>query len=761
MIPGHDEATGGREALAGADVAELVSRLATVLLTSATPHSGIERALLELCDFLGMDRATAFIVHRDWPHDLDDFVSVTNDGERRAAAPVLVEARALMVTVDDDDGLLIYPEGELIAEARRQMRETGAASVRACRVPLGDDTFAVLGLMSLHPYEWSESDLQVLRLASRIIGHSQARSLLERKVREQRDALAASEGRLQAMIDGAPASIFRVDRESRILLANREVGRFNGVEPESLHGIRLSDLISEPEAHAAFERALTRAFELGEADDVRVSVSTGIGEVYFDARSVPELDDAGNVVSMMVYAVDVTDQRRLEDRITLAATTDPLTGLANRLVFVERLAAEIETHATSGRSLAVLFIDVDRFKRTNDGLGHAIGDELLRTLGRRLRQNVRSTDLVARFGGDEFAVAYLDVADRHEVERLVDQLRHEIARPVEIDGMSVHATVSIGAAIGTPGAVSASDLLRGADHAMYQAKRGGRNRCEIFDDAMRHMLHSRRDTESALRTAIESASPFASSVGAAAEGGVIAVHYLPEVDLETGAVVAVEALARWHHPTRGLLPASEFMDLAEDTGLITDLGAVVLREACMQAASWVHEHPDLVMRVNVSSRQLAMPRFVGDVAEALVRAGLDSSRLTVEIAETALVGDVEGMLDALVRIRDLGVSVAIDDFGTGHSALSYLEQLPVEIVKIDRRYVSGIGGDGRDAVIVATLVRLGLALGLTVVAEGVETIEQRNELWELGCRRAQGYLFSRPRPANELTPYLGRSFALR
>jgi EAL domain-containing protein (putative c-di-GMP-specific phosphodiesterase class I) len=226
-------------------------------------------------------------------------------------------------------------------------------------------------------------------------------------------------------------------------------------------------------------------------------------------------------------------------------------------------------------------------------------------------------------------------------------------------------------------------------------------------------------------------------------------------------VVAVEALARWHHPTRGLLAAGEFLGLAEDTGLITELGDRVMREACRQAARWVNEHPDLVLRVNVSARQLALPQFVGDVAEALVRAGLDASRLSIEIGETAIVGDLEGTLDALQRIRNLGVSIAIDDFGTGHSALSYLEQLPVEIVKIDRRYVSGLGSHGRDAVIVATLVRLGLALGLVVVAEGVETTEQRNELWELGCRRAQGYLFSRPRPANEITPFLGRSFALR
>jgi EAL domain-containing protein (putative c-di-GMP-specific phosphodiesterase class I) len=226
-------------------------------------------------------------------------------------------------------------------------------------------------------------------------------------------------------------------------------------------------------------------------------------------------------------------------------------------------------------------------------------------------------------------------------------------------------------------------------------------------------------------------------------------------------VVAVEALARWHHPTRGLLPAGEFLELAEDTGLITDLGGAVLREACIQAARWTRVHPDLVMRVNVSARQLAMPRFPGDVAEALLRAGLDASRLSIEIGETALVNDVEGTLDALLDIRELGVSVAIDDFGTGHSALSYLEQLPVEIVKIDRRYVAGVADHGRDAVIVGTLVKLGLALGLTVVAEGVETIEQRHELWEMGCRRAQGFLFSRPRPANELTPFLGRSFALR
>ncbi len=752
MTPDHQEANLERGALEAPDVADFVSRLATVLLTSGTPQVGIEQALVELCEFLDVDRATAFLVRRSWPHDMDDFASMTRDGSRQPAAPVLVEACAAMVTVDDDDGLLIYPEGEGIDVARRHLAQTGSATVRACRVPIGDEAFAMLGLVSMKPRDWSESELQMLRLASRIIGHSQARSLLARQLREQRDALAASEERLQATIDGAPASIFRLDRESRIVLANREVGRFNGVDPKSLHGIRLIDLIVEPDARAAFERAIARAFDLGEGDDVRVSVNTGIGEVYFDARSVPEFDEAGNVVSMMVYAVDVTDQRRLEDRITLAATTDPLTGLANRVVFVEQLTAEVDAHAASGRALAVLFIDVDRFKRTNDGLGHAIGDELLRTLGRRLRQSVRSTDLVARLGGDEFAVAYLDVVDRNDVERLVDQLRREIGRSIEIDGMSLHATVSIGVAIGTLGDVSADDLLRSADHAMYQAKRRGRDRCEIFDDAMRRTLYSRRTTENELRVAIAG-----DDVNG---GGAIAVHYLPEVDLDTGEVVAIEALARWHHPTRGLLPANEFMGLAEDTGLINDLGGLVLRKACVQAARWVSVYPQLVLRVNVSARQLATPQLEGEVIDALRCSGLDASRLSIEIAETAIVGDVDGTLDALQRIHRLGVSVAIDDFGTGHSALSYLERLPVEIVKIDRRYVSGLGGHERDAVIVATLVRLGLALGLVVVAEGVETIEQREELWDLGCRRAQGHLFSRPRPANEITPFLGRSFAL-
>ena len=733
-----------------ATVAEFLSRFATLLLTSDTPLAGIERALAALCGFVRVDRAAAYIMQRSWPHEIDDYVSVSRSGRSVAQPGVPAAVRSMMLSARDVGGVLLLPEtpdGPLGGRGTAGPGSRATPSLRVCRSFIGDDRVAMVAFTSMTSRAWADWELRVIRVASSLIGHGLWRSVLERQLREQRDAFAASEARWRATIDDAPAAIFRVDRDSRILLASREVGRFGDLVPSDLHGLLLRDLIVDDDARQAFDEGLVRVFDLGERAESHVNVHTPHGEVWFDGRGVPEVNEHGTVVSMLLFAVDVTERHHMQRQLAIEATTDSLTGLSNRSMFIEQLERELSEHAQGDRTLAVLFVDLDRFKRTNDAHGHAAGDELLQAVAQRLRASIRAGDVVARLGGDEFAIVLCDVSTRSEVERLVEKLRVEIGRPMEIGGRVVTPSASIGAAISVPTDRDPGDLLRGADHAMYQAKQLGRNRCEVFDEATRVAWRTRLDLEAALREGIDSSA--------------VVVHYLPEVDINTGHVVAVEARARWNHPTRGVLPASEFIALAENSGLIAEIGSCVLRAACEQTVAWGAIDPALLLRVNVSGRELAMTQFVGDIAETLLRSGLEPNRLSIEVSEAAISGDVEAVIDTLRRVRRLGVAVVIDDFGSGHASLSYLERFPIEAVKIDRRFIGGLCENGRDALVVSTLVKLGHALGLDVVAEGVETAEQVSALRALGCRRAQGHFYAPAESAQDMGRRLGVPFVVR
>jgi diguanylate cyclase (GGDEF)-like protein len=428
---------------------------------------------------------------------------------------------------------------------------------------------------------------------------------------------------------------------------------------------------------------------------------------------------------------------------------DTLTGLPNRALFADRLGQALARRERHLLEAAVLFLDIDRFKWVNDSLGHAAGDELLVAVADRLKAMLRPGDTVARFGGDEFVVLCDELRDGGEALMVADRLRTVLTDPFQLKGREIGLTASIGIALASTSTHDTSDaLLRDADAAMYRAKEGGRDRVELFDDQMRSRAMARFETESALRRAIDQ--------------GQLVVHYQPVIKISTGRVTGVEALVRWKHPARGLLPPSEFINVAEETGLIVALGAFVLTEACLQVARWNSRHPDrppLTVSVNLSAHQLRSRGLREVVAGALERSGLQPRLLCLEITETALVEDADAIRAALDALKDLGVMLAVDDFGTGYSSLIYLRRFPVGVLKIDRSFVVGLGTSIEDTAIVSGLVGLARALGLVAVAEGVETAEQAGVLADLGCALAQGYHWSKPLAPRQTERWLKEHWA--
>jgi diguanylate cyclase (GGDEF)-like protein len=413
---------------------------------------------------------------------------------------------------------------------------------------------------------------------------------------------------------------------------------------------------------------------------------------------------------------------------------DPLTGLPSRVLFLNRLSGAIERlQRRRGRHVAVLFLDLDRFKVINDSLGHTAGDKLILAVAERLRHSLRRHETVARFGGDEFAILCEDIVDEQDAIAVGERVLRAFSLPFHLPHGDTMSAASLGIALAADPGQDVEDLIRDADAAMYRAKEAGGGRLMLFDEVTRQRALTRLHTETALRRAIEREE--------------FRVYFQPEVSIETGAIVGLEALVRWEHPERGLLAPDEFISLAEETGLIVPIGTWVLRESCRRAQAWQAERvgdEPLVVRVNVSARQLSQDGVVAVVQDALEETRLDPAQLCLEVTESVLVEDPESSTGTLAALKRLGVKIAVDDFGTGYSSLEYLRRFPVDCVKIDRSFVRGIPHSSDDVAIVNAVIDLGHALGLSVTAEGVETAEQLGRLQLNGCDTAQGFLFSRP-----------------
>jgi diguanylate cyclase (GGDEF)-like protein/PAS domain S-box-containing protein len=436
--------------------------------------------------------------------------------------------------------------------------------------------------------------------------------------------------------------------------------------------------------------------------------------------------------------LDVSDRKRMEVELERLALYDPLTGLPNRALFGDRLRHVL---ARRGRdaATAVYFLDLDRFKRINDSLGHGAGDEVLREVAERLSAVVRPEDTVARFGGDEFTVLCESVGGVLEAVAIADRLQRPLRQSLRAGGAELRLSASIGVAL-----VEADDngdgqhLIEDADAAMYRAKERGGARTELFDSAMRDNAVRAMRIEQELQRALEQ--------------GELRVFYQPGVDLATGQVVGAEALVRWEHPERGLIVPDRFLGVAEETGLIVPLGMWVMSETCRHLAEWQSrpETAHLHLSVNLSARELTHPDVVSSVLGCVRESGVDPHSLTIEVTESTAMADGDTGFRALRDLNSEGIRVAIDDFGTGYSSLEQLRRMPVDIVKVDRSFVSGMSADSTDREIVAAVVGMGRALKLCVVAEGIETPEQAEALRDLGCDIGQGFLYAKPLPADEM-----------
>jgi diguanylate cyclase (GGDEF)-like protein/PAS domain S-box-containing protein len=471
-------------------------------------------------------------------------------------------------------------------------------------------------------------------------------------------------------------------------------------------------------------------------DDHRVLLPDG-SVLWVRARGHVELDRAGRPERLLATVQEITEQKTAEQALLHQALHDPLSGLPNRLLFLDRLSQALKRLARHPSTVGVVYLDIDRFKVINDSLGHAVGDQLLLAMANRLVGLVRPGDTLARMGGDEFVVLCEGLPDEPGVLAVADRIRSAMNEPFSGDGGDLVLSASAGVALAIS-AVDPESLLRDAEAAMYRAKSEGRARSAVFAATMRSKAVGRLDTEMSLRQSIIN--------------GDLRVHYQPIVTLVDGKVLGHEALVRWEHPTKGLVGPDEFITIAEETGLIIPLGAWVLREACKQAKRFQARDPALsrlTMSVNLSGGQLGQPDLTELIASALYDAGLKPEHLQLEMTESVLMDDAPATITILTTLKGLGVRLGVDDFGTGYSSLAYLRRFPVDVLKIDRSFVSGLGKDLEDSAVVAAVVSLADTLGLTTIAEGVETRLQRDCLVGLGCSRAQGYLFARPAPARE------------
>ena len=547
---------------------------------------------------------------------------------------------------------------------------------------------------------------------------------------------------LETLMDNVLDAIYFKDRQSRFTRVNRyQAARFGLASPALAVGRTDFDFFTDE--HAA--QALRDEQEILRTGQPLVNVeekeTLANGEFrWVSTTKLPLRDRLGNIVGTFGISRDITERKKAGEQLQHQAFYDPLTDLPNRALFLDRLQHLFHRARRSlgNPRFAVLYLDLDRFKAINDSLGHAVGDEVLNATARRLERCVRPGDTLARLGGDEFTVLLDDVRSEADATGVAERIHQEVAAPLEVRGSEVFTSVSVGIALSSAGYESPEDMLRDADTAMYRAKMGGRARHQVFTSDMHQRAVSSLRLENDLRHALERRE--------------IIPYYQPVVDLDTGVVLGFEALARWRHPSRGLLLPDLFIPVAEESGLVVELGEWMLAEACRQARDWQRRHPlwsKLGISVNVSGRQISQAGLAAEVERVLGATGLDPACLTLEITESALMHNLTAGAGVVQRLHAMSVGLHLDDFGTGYSSLAYLHSFPVQALKVDRSFVNRMDREPHEAAIVKAIVSLAHDLGMEVVAEGVETSAQVAALRALRCARGQGFLFSAPLPADQ------------
>ena len=554
---------------------------------------------------------------------------------------------------------------------------------------------------------------------------------------DQESALRAIEDRYGPLPEKLPSVVYIYEPglDGRCLYISPSIERVLGYPREKWLGdYAIWDRLVHPDDYARVTASEAQCARSGEAlvQEYRLRAADGRWVWIRDEMTV--LRGADERRDPLFYGVmlDVTDRKRMESELERLALYDPLTGLPNRALFTDRLRHALGRRERS-TTTAIYFLDVDRFKRINDSLGHGAGDDVLCEVARRLRSALRPEDTVARFGGDEFTILCESVGGVLEAVNVADRLQQPLSTPIRAGGGELRLSASIGVALAEAGELpDGARLIENADAAMYRAKERGGARAELFDSGMRERAVEAMTVEQELQRGLER--------------GEMRLFYQPQVSLATGALYGVEALVRWQHPERGLLPPGAFLNVAEESGLIVELGAWTVQQACARIADWSRRAgaPRITVSVNLSARELTHPDIVPMVLGAVRRSGIDPSLLCIEVTERAALADRGSGFQALRELSSEGVLVAIDDFGTGYSCLDQLRRMPADVIKIDRSFIGGLEPGAPDAALVAAVIAMGLALHVEVIAEGIETQEQADELRALGCPVGQGYLFAEP-----------------
>jgi diguanylate cyclase (GGDEF)-like protein/PAS domain S-box-containing protein len=558
--------------------------------------------------------------------------------------------------------------------------------------------------------------------------------------KETERALEASEARFRVLTESSLDLISVMAEDGTILYQSAVLRNLVGYDPGETIGRSVYDLVHRDDADLV-RTALRRIVETHQPSapiEFRLRHRDGAWRT-FESLGTNCLSNP-HIRGIVFNSRDVTDRKVIQQRIQHLAYHDNLTGLPNRSLLQDRLAHSIARAERSGRKVGVLFIDLDNFKNINDTLGHDVGDELLRQVSRRLTECVRLEDTIARQGGDEFIVLLDSLDDGRGASVVAQKILNTLRQPFQLGATEQHVSGSVGIALYPEDGRDPQTLMKSADTAMFHGKGLGKNTYQYFTAQMNIAVKRRMTLESALRRAVMQKD--------------FMLHYQPQINLETGEIIAVEALVRWKTEDSGTVMPADFIPLAEETGLIIEIGRRVLARACRQAADWQSQLPGLTLCVNLSVRQLQAPGLLGDVTVALEQSGLPADRLVLEITESVLMEDVDRSIRALYALKALGIRLAIDDFGTGHSSLSYLRQLPVDILKIDRSFVAELRGDSDGQTIVGVVINLGHSLGLRIVAEGVEDPWQLSALRVAACDEAQGFLLARPLPPERIAELL-------
>ncbi|MEW6332049.1 MAG: EAL domain-containing protein [Pseudomonadota bacterium] len=590
--------------------------------------------------------------------------------------------------------------------------------------------------------DFNEEDEKLLRHFSDVFAMMLAyqRAQSERELTDK--TLRESNELLERIFDSTHFCLAYLDRDFNFIRVNQAYAKACGYPPDYFSGKNHFRLYPHAENEAIFRRvvqtgeaytAIARPFEYPDHPEW--------GVTYWDWTLHPLKDESGNVEAVMFVLLDVTERRRTEERLNTLAFYDALTGLPNRQQLHDHLQWAMKEAAQRERLVAILFLDLDRFKNINDTLGHDVGDALLKEVAARLRGSVRPGDIISRLGGDEFTIVLANVAHLDDVTHVAQKLLDHFLPPFRIAGRDLFVSPSIGITLYPFDGNNAEDLIKNADIAMYHAKERGRNNFQFYTPELNVRAARRLELETGLRQALEKNQ--------------FILHFQPLVKMDSGGITGMEALLRWQHPEYGLIPPMEFIPLAEETGLIVPIGEWVLRAACARIKAW-HDagFPKMHVAVNLSSVQLQQKNFVDVVRQTLKDTGLEPRYLDLELTETLLMQDMEAAETVLKELHELGVLFSLDDFGTGYSSLSYLKRFPIDFLKIDRSFVHDITHDRYGAGIVRAIIAMAHTLGIKVIAEGVETAAQFRFLREQGCDISQGYYCSRPLATEAFTELL-------